>query len=179
MLAEQTADVVIHCAGISSASPLTELDAAAWDAAFAVNVRAAFLACQWVASRGTRCDVVLVGGLDRTQSLPLPVHYAASQGALSALAMAAAHELGPKDIRINVVALGPLESGMSEGLAARKKRLQDRIGYYRAAIEQAMQIGEIPTLMTPRCGTIWTMKAAAPATLPARLPAIESSPTPS
>lgn len=133
MLAEQTADVVIHCAGLSSASSLAELDATAWDTAFAVNVRAAFLACQWVAMRGTRCDVVLVGGLDRTQSLPLPVHYAASQGALSALAMAAAHELGPKDIRVNVVALGPLESGMSEGLAARRKRDYETFSALRRA----------------------------------------------
>jgi 3-oxoacyl-[acyl-carrier protein] reductase len=133
MLAEQTADVVIHCAGISSATPLVELDAASWDAAFAVNARAAFLACRWVAERGTRCDVVLVGGLDRAQSLPLPVHYAASQGALSALAMAAAHELGPRDIRVNVVALGPLDAGMSDGLAARKKRDYETFSALRRA----------------------------------------------
>jgi len=133
MLAEQTADVVIHCAGVSSATPLAELDAAAWDAAFAINVRAAFLACRWVAARGTRCDVVLVGGLDRAQSLPLPVHYAASQGALSALAMAAAHELGPRDIRVNVVALGPLEAGMSEGLASRRLRDYETFSALRRA----------------------------------------------
>ena len=133
MLAEQTADVLIHCAGVSSATPLAELDAAAWDAAFAVNARAAYLACRWAAMRGTRCDIVLVGGLDRAQSLPLPVHYAASQGALSALAMAAAHELGPRDIRVNVVALGPLDAGMSDGLAARRKRDYETFSALRRA----------------------------------------------
>lgn len=38
---------------------------------------------------------------------------------------------------------------MQETLGARKKRLEDRVDYYRAAIEQAMQIGDIPTLELP------------------------------
>lgn len=120
--AQGAIDVVIHCAGISAGLGLTELDVAAWQEAMAVNVQSAFLACRWVAARGRRCDVVLVGGLDRTQSLPLPVHFAASQGALAALAMAAAHELGRLDIRVNAIALGPLEAGISTGLAARRRK---------------------------------------------------------
>jgi 3-oxoacyl-[acyl-carrier protein] reductase len=120
--AQDAIDIVIHCAGTSAGLGLTELDLAAWQHAMAVNAQSAFLICRWVAARDRRCDVVLVGGLDRTQSLPLPVHFAASQGALSALAMAAAHELGPRDIRVNVVALGPLDSGISAGLAARRRK---------------------------------------------------------
>jgi hypothetical protein len=38
---------------------------------------------------------------------------------------------------------------MLEALSARKTRLQDRVGYYRAAIEQAMTIGEIQTMELP------------------------------
>jgi 3-oxoacyl-[acyl-carrier protein] reductase len=115
-------DVVIHCAGVSASLVLAELDMATWQQAMAVNVQSAFLVCRWVATRARRCDVVLVGGLDRTQSLPLPVHYAASQGALGALVMSAAHELGRLDIRVNMVALGPLGEGLSEGLAARRRK---------------------------------------------------------
>jgi len=122
MLDAQDADVLIHCAGTSAPLALAELDVAAWQQAMAVNVQSAFLACRWVAARARRCDVVLVNGLDRAQSLPLPAHFAASQGALSALAMAAAHELGPRDIRVNVIALGPLEGGLSAGLAARRRK---------------------------------------------------------
>jgi 3-oxoacyl-[acyl-carrier protein] reductase len=120
--AQDATDVVIHCAGVSASLALPEIDLAAWQTAMAVNVQSAFLACRWVAARGRRCDVVLVGGLDRAQSLPLPAHFAASQGALSALAMAVAHEVGPRDIRVNVVALGPLDSGLSTGLATRRKK---------------------------------------------------------
>lgn len=38
---------------------------------------------------------------------------------------------------------------MQETLSARKERLKDRIGFYRAAVEQAMTIGEIPSLTLP------------------------------
>lgn len=38
---------------------------------------------------------------------------------------------------------------MVEALGARKERLKNRIGYYRAAIEQAMTIGEIQTFELP------------------------------
>jgi 3-oxoacyl-[acyl-carrier protein] reductase len=113
---------VIHCAGVSAGLALPEIDAAAYTQTMAVNVGSAFAACQWVARRARRCDVVLVGGLDRAQSLPLPAHFAASQGALSALVMAAAHELGRQDIRINLVALGPLDGGLSTQLAARRRK---------------------------------------------------------
>lgn len=120
--AQPAIDVVIHAAGVSDPLALPEIDAAAWQRAMAVNVQSAYLACRWVAVRARRCDVVLVGGLDRMQSLPLPAHFAASQGALSALAMAVAHEVGPHDIRVNVVALGPLEGGISQGLTARRRK---------------------------------------------------------
>jgi NAD(P)-dependent dehydrogenase (short-subunit alcohol dehydrogenase family) len=120
--AQPVADVVIHAAGVSAGLALPEIDVATWQHAMAVNVQSAFLACRWVAARARRCDVVLVGGLDRAQSLPLPPHFAASQGALSALAMAVAHEVGPHDIRVNVVALGPLEGGISRGLSARRRK---------------------------------------------------------
>jgi 3-oxoacyl-[acyl-carrier protein] reductase len=117
-----TPDVVIHCAAVSGGLALPEIDAATWQRTMAVNVQSAYLACQWIASRGKPCDVVLVGGLDRAQSLPLPVHFAASQGALNALVMAVAHELGPRGVRINLVALGPLEAGISAGLDARRRK---------------------------------------------------------
>ena len=120
--AQEPCDVVIHCAGVSAATILPELDIAQWQRAMAVNVQSAFLTCQWIARRTRPCDVVLVGGLDRTQSLPLPVHFAASQGALSALVMAVAHEVGHLGIRANMVALGPLDAGISQGLAARRRK---------------------------------------------------------
>jgi len=119
--AEDTPDVVIHTAAISGSHALVEIDGATWREMMTVNVESAHAVCRWIAQRGKPCDIVLVGGLDRTQSLPLPVHFAATQGALAALAMAAAHELGPRGVRINLVALGVLDAGLSQGLASRRR----------------------------------------------------------
>jgi 3-oxoacyl-[acyl-carrier protein] reductase len=75
-------DIAIHCAGVSAGLALPEIDIATYQHAMAVNVQSAFLLCKWIATRAKKCDVVLVNGLDRAQSLPLPAHFAASQGAL-------------------------------------------------------------------------------------------------
>jgi 3-oxoacyl-[acyl-carrier protein] reductase len=61
--------------------------------------------------------VVLVGAIDRAQSIPAPVHFAASQGALAAMVMALGKELGPRGIRVNMVALGLLEGGLSREIS--------------------------------------------------------------
>jgi 3-oxoacyl-[acyl-carrier protein] reductase len=131
--AQPTPDVVIHAAAVSGALALGEIDLATYQQAMAVNVQSAFLVAQWIASRGAPCDIVLVGGLDRAQSLPLPVHFAATQGALSALVMALAHELGPRGIRVNQVALGVLEGGLSQGLATRRRRDYETFSALRRA----------------------------------------------
>ncbi|MCE9572572.1 MAG: SDR family oxidoreductase [Deltaproteobacteria bacterium] len=117
-------DLVIACAAVSAVEPFATQADAAWRACFAVNVDATAQVCRWFAGaeRADRGgDIVLVGGLDRGQSLPLPVAYAASQGALAAMAMALGHELGPRGIRVNLVALGVLDSGMSQHLSSARR----------------------------------------------------------
>ncbi len=118
-------DVLITCAAVSPGGELAALALADWRACFAVNVDATAQVCAWFARAGRGGDIVLVGGLDRGQSLPLPVAYAASQGALATLAMALGHELGDRGIRVNLVALGVLDSGLSRQLStARRKDYQ-------------------------------------------------------
>jgi len=110
---------VLHCAGILGPGALSATTDADWDAVMAVNARSAFVVCRELAGPMAAAgggDVVFVGALDRGQSLPLPPAYAASQGLLGALAMALAKELGPRGIRVNVAALGPLDAGLSRGL---------------------------------------------------------------
>jgi 3-oxoacyl-[acyl-carrier protein] reductase len=126
-------DLLIHCAAISAGVPLEEIDLATYQQAMAVNVQSAFLAAQWMAALRRPGDIVLVGGLDRAQSLPLPVHFAATQGALSALVMALAHELGPRGIRVNQVAIGVLDGGLSQGLATRRRRDYETFSALRRA----------------------------------------------
>ena len=115
-------DVAIHCAAVTGALALDEITPETWRHAMAVNVHSAHVVAQWLAARGAAADLVLVGGLDRAQSLPLPVHFAATQGALNAMVMALGHELGPRGIRVNLVALGVLDAGLSKDLATRRRK---------------------------------------------------------
>jgi 3-oxoacyl-[acyl-carrier protein] reductase len=109
-------NLFIHCAGTNPSTSLPNITDESWHKTMAVNCQSAFIACQELTpamAQAGEGHLVLVGALDRTQSAPSPVHFAASQGALSAMAMAVAKELGPKGVRINVVALGLLEGGLS------------------------------------------------------------------
>lgn len=111
--------VLVCCAVASRTAALGDLTLSDWDDAVAVNCRAPFLACQALAPRFAAAGeghVVLVGALDRNQSLPLPVHFAGTQGMLPPLAMALAKELGPSGVRVNAVALGLLGAGISRDL---------------------------------------------------------------
>ena len=117
-------DVFIHCAALSKPVTLAAATDADWDDALSVSGGAAFAACQELAPRMTQGgDIVLLGALDRAQSLPMPVPFAASQGMLSALVMALSKELGPRGIRVNLLSLGVLSSGLSAQLSP--KHLQE------------------------------------------------------
>jgi 3-oxoacyl-[acyl-carrier protein] reductase len=125
-------DVLIHCAGVAAPLALHEIGPEALREAIGVSAESAFLACQWIAAGGRRdADIVIVSALDRTQSLPLPVHFAAAQGMQSAMVMALAHELGPRNIRVNAVALGVLSSGLSHGLMERRRKDYEKFSALR------------------------------------------------
>ncbi|HET9931694.1 MAG TPA: SDR family oxidoreductase [Polyangiaceae bacterium] len=110
---------LVHAATLTSAArdpkfeKLDEADEASFDRLFAVNVRSAYFACREFA-RDFRGNIVLLGSLDGAKSLPSPVAYAASKGALVAMARALSKELGSRGVRVNVVAPGVLERGSSE-----------------------------------------------------------------
>ncbi|MBL8681678.1 MAG: SDR family oxidoreductase [Myxococcales bacterium] len=110
---------VIHCAGVLETSAITDATDEAWEGSMAINARSAGDVCREFGrrmSQQNKGDLVFVGGLDRAQSLPIPPVYAATQGMLSALCMAAAKELGPRGVRVNMAALGLLDQGSSLAL---------------------------------------------------------------
>jgi len=118
-------DVFVHAAAVAPTGALADTTDAEWDAAHAVTLRAAFLAARALVpgmiARGGG-SLVFVGALDRGQSLPLPVAFAAAQGGLPALAMSLAKAHGGEGVRANVAALGLLDAGLSAGLDPRAQR---------------------------------------------------------
>lgn len=112
--------IVVHAAVATRLAPLAELGDDDWAVAHAVNLRAPYLAVQGCLPALTAGggSVVLIGALDRTQSVPVPAHFAASQGGLAAMAMALARELGRQGVRCNLVAVGLLDAGLGKELGA-------------------------------------------------------------
>lgn len=121
-------DGLVHCAavGITVEAPvpadrphtIAQIDEAGWDRMLAVNTKSAFFAVQSLLPHlpAEGGNVVLIGSVDGIKPVPAPVHYAASKGALGAMARAMAKELGGRGVKVNVVAPGVLEAGISETL---------------------------------------------------------------
>jgi len=113
-------DVLIHCAAHPDWRSLEELDDAGWDDVQAVGVRAAFVAVQALAPRlaGRAADIVLCAGLSAVRPVPAHVQAAAAHAGLAGLTRSFARALGPKKIRINLLALGILDGGTANRIDA-------------------------------------------------------------
>jgi NAD(P)-dependent dehydrogenase (short-subunit alcohol dehydrogenase family) len=120
-------DAFIQCAGVgltvASAQAqvhhkMEQVDESAWDRMLDVNAKSTFFAVRRAAThiRATGGNIVLIGSIDGLKPVPAPVHYAASKGALAGMTAAMAKELGCYGIRVNMIAPGILEAGMSRVL---------------------------------------------------------------
>lgn len=95
--------------------PMTVLSVADHDRHFHVNVRAPALLTHEFArrhiARGAQWGRVINVSTDGASGFPTEVSYGASKYALESLTRAAAVELGPHGITVNVVSLGPIQTG--------------------------------------------------------------------
>jgi 3-oxoacyl-[acyl-carrier protein] reductase len=107
------ADLLVNAAGVYRVAALRELDAAAWDAVLAVNLRGAFLVGQAFAARTDRGAIVNVASIaaDRGDAAEPAAHYAASKAGLVGLTRQMAVEWAP-GIRVNAVSPGVIDTPM-------------------------------------------------------------------
>ena len=88
--------------------------AGSFDRHMAVNARAAALAmaelARRLAARGTRWGRVINISTDGADGFPSEVSYGTSKAALESLSRAAARELGPLGITVNIVSPGPIQT---------------------------------------------------------------------
>lgn len=109
-------DVLVHAAGVSAASPLTETSLDAWRAVFAVNTDGAFLATRTGirAMQTTGGSIVLVASASGVKPAPGAAAYSASKSAVCMLAAVAAKEClhADRPIRVNAVSPGGVKTPM-------------------------------------------------------------------
>jgi 3-oxoacyl-[acyl-carrier protein] reductase len=115
---EARPDVFVHCAALADPSRIDRIGDQLWEDIMNVNVRSAFVACRELfATMDSGGDIVLCAGPDALFSAPSAPHFAASQAAIAGFVRAAAHDFGPRGVRINAVAFGILEGGVSAQLS--------------------------------------------------------------
>lgn len=105
-------DVLINNAGIGAVRPLEAIDSDFIDAVFSTNVKSALLASQRAVKEfgpegGT---IVNLGSALATQPAPAHVVYAASKAAIESATRVMAQELAKRNIRVNAVAPGPVDT---------------------------------------------------------------------
>jgi NAD(P)-dependent dehydrogenase (short-subunit alcohol dehydrogenase family) len=113
--------IAMECAGPTSHHRMPDVDEGGWDRIMDVNVKSTFFAAKRVSEvmrQGGGGNIVLVGSVDGVKPVPSPVHYAASKGALGAMTTAMSKELGEFKIRVNMVAPGIIDGGLSRALPA-------------------------------------------------------------
>ncbi|MEV5830547.1 SDR family NAD(P)-dependent oxidoreductase [Spirillospora sp. NPDC052242] len=127
-------DSLIHNAGIISHVPFDKLPDDEWGRVIDTNLTSAFLLAQRALPLlGEGSSLVFVGSKAALVGIPLRAHYTASKSALIGLARSLSKELGPRGIRVNVVAPGIVdttepdaEDAADPGMAARLEEYRKR-----------------------------------------------------
>jgi NAD(P)-dependent dehydrogenase (short-subunit alcohol dehydrogenase family) len=104
--------LINNAATTTGMGPFLEMTEAQFDAMFDVNVRGTFFLTQRVARamiEGGGGSIVNIGSNISLMYEPDSAHYMASKGAINALTVALAGELGPHGIRVNTIAPGEIQ----------------------------------------------------------------------
>jgi 3-oxoacyl-[acyl-carrier protein] reductase len=106
-------DVVVNAAAVMPLSPLAELPLEDLDRVLRTNIRGAFLVNQQAAGRvRTGGAIVNFSSSFTRKSVPGTMAYTASKGAVEAMTLILARELRGRDITVNAVAPGAVETEM-------------------------------------------------------------------
>lgn len=104
-------NILVNSAGISEPASLTATDSGQFDRQFGLNVRATLLvAKQSLQLMDNGGSIVLIGSIAGTTGMPGYGVYGASKAAVRALARTWANELAARNIRVNVLSPGPIQT---------------------------------------------------------------------
>lgn len=116
-------DLVVNNAGTISHIPYAKLPFEEWQRIVTTNLTSTHLVTQGALPLlGEGSSIVSIGSKGAEAGIPLRAHYTATKSALIGLTRSLAKELGSQGIRINVVALGVIET---EALFALPQEQQD------------------------------------------------------
>ncbi len=111
-----TIDILINNAGLLINKPFEQLVASDFDRIFAVNVKSVFLLVQallpYFNTPSHIVNMSSMGGVQGSAKFPGLSLYSAAKGAVSILTECLAEELKDKEIRVNALAIGAVQTEM-------------------------------------------------------------------
>jgi NAD(P)-dependent dehydrogenase (short-subunit alcohol dehydrogenase family) len=120
---------LVHNAGKLVNKPFSRFDATDFDDTFNVNVKGPFLFTQAMLpmmNKGSHIvNIGSIGGIIGSKKFPGLAAYSASKGALSVLTEVLAEELAEKEIKVNCLALGAVQTEMFSKAFPGAKALQN------------------------------------------------------
>ncbi|HEY6760243.1 MAG TPA: SDR family oxidoreductase [Baekduia sp.] len=112
-------DGLVYAAGLGHVAPFADITPDRWRLVLDVNLTGAFHAGQAVIRHmPERGSLVFISSIDSTAPVSGLAHYCASKAGVDALSRSLALELGPRAIRSNVVAPGPVRTPLMAGVLA-------------------------------------------------------------
>lgn len=138
-------NVLVNNAAVMPSGRLHEVTPQAFDRCFAVNVRGTYLMCRAVLPEMLeRRDGSIIHMASVTAILGLPgiAAYAATKGALVALARSMSTDYARFGVRTNAVSPGTIDSPMLHDFIARQSDPE----YYRRAFDEMHPIGRVGTI---------------------------------
>ena len=118
-------DILVNNAGIARDQLLLRMKRADWDAVLATNLTAAYLTIQQVVGvmmRQRWGRIINITSVVGQMGQAGQANYAASKAGLIGLTMALARELGSRNVTVNAVAPGFIETAMIAGIPAEHKQ---------------------------------------------------------
>jgi 3-oxoacyl-[acyl-carrier protein] reductase len=115
-------DILVNNAAVMQRTFLQDVTAESIDAHFNVNVRGYLLAVKYAAELMTSggCIINVASAISR-MAYPGAVVYTATKGAIDVMSRVLAAELGPKGIRVNVLAPGSTRTDMNSEKSGKTK----------------------------------------------------------
>lgn len=127
-------DILVHNAGIAGFAPLAESDFADYRRQFAVNVDGVFVGTRAAADHMRDGGRIIVIGSVNAHTMPVAggAIYGATKAAVAGLVRGWARDLGPRNILVNVIQPGPVDTDMNpaEGALAEVLRPLTALGRY-------------------------------------------------
>jgi NAD(P)-dependent dehydrogenase (short-subunit alcohol dehydrogenase family) len=120
-------DVLFSNAGLSGVTkPITEFPEEVFDRVMAVNVRGSFLACKYGLPRmNDGGSIIITSSIMGVTGGPDICAYTTSKHALIGLMRTVAKEAAPRNIRVNILAPGPIDNSFQTEI---EERLTAKIG---------------------------------------------------